>query len=101
MDIGGIPSPDRLPLLSQPQTAAALAAAGPETLGEQIVRNPGSSPVVFRVEYRAEDDLLRRGLNIEVRISYGGRLRLFNANQYEVGLNDVNDPHAVEADPVH
>src|SRR5580704_17784504 len=46
-----------------------------QVLGSQTIKNPGVAPVPFRVEYRAEDDVLRRGLNIEVRVSMGGKVR--------------------------
>jgi hypothetical protein len=94
--------PGQMPLLNQPVTAtmAANATIGPQELGVQIIRHPGASPLPYRVEYRAEDEVLRRGLNIEVRISYDGRVHMFNSNQYSVTLSDVKDPHPVEADPM-
>jgi len=101
---GGMSSltpPNQMPLLNQPASATAItaaAASGPEELGEQTIKHPGSSPVAYHIEFRAEDEVLRRGLNIEVRISYDGRVRLFNANQYAVTLDDVKDPHPIEAD---
>ena len=67
----------------------------PQVLGSQTIKNPGTSPVAYKIEYTAEDDLLRRGLNIEARISYGGRLRLYNVNEVSVKLSNVSDPHTV------
>jgi hypothetical protein len=104
----GSAMPGQMPLLNQPvtATASAAAAAAPEELGEQIIKHPvvvvdpvsKIRGVAYRVEYQADDDTLRRGLNIEVRISYNGRVQLFNSNQYSITLPDVKDPHEVEAD---
>ena len=74
--------------------------APPEVLGEKSISNPGASPVAYRVEYTADDEQLRRGLNVEARISYGGKVRYLNSNHYSIGMNDYNDPHAVWVDPV-
>jgi uncharacterized lipoprotein YbaY len=78
---------------------AAAAAPGPEVLGEQTIRDPGTPPVAFRVEYTADDDRLRHGLAIQVRVSYGGSVRFFNATQYAVTLGDVTDVHRISVEP--
>lgn len=95
--------PGQMPLLNRPITGSAevVGSVEPEEVAEQTIRNPGASPVAYRIEYRAEDDVLRRGLTIEVRISYGGRVQLFNSNQYSLTLADVKDPHPIEADQMH
>ncbi len=95
--------PGQMPLLNRPVTATVGAPppAGPEELGEQVIKHPplerdpvdGHPFVSYRIEYQAEDEVLRRGLSIEVRISYDGRIQLANANQYSVMLSDVKDPH--------
>ena len=92
--------PNQPPLLNRPVTAtiATNAAIGPQELGVQVIKHPGASPLAYRVEYRAEDEVLRHGVNIEVRITYDGRVRMFNSNQYSVTLPDVKDPHPIEAD---
>jgi uncharacterized lipoprotein YbaY len=77
----------------------AAAAPGPEVLGEQTIRDPGTPPVPFRVEYTADDDRLRHGLAIQVRVSYGGSVRFFNATQYAVTLGDVTDLHQISVEP--
>jgi uncharacterized lipoprotein YbaY len=105
---GGQTPPGQMPLLNQPVTATmgAGAALGPQELGEQTIKHPvvqrdpgdGHAFIPYRIEYQADDETLRRGLSIEVRISYDGRVRLINSNQYSVMLSDVKDPHTVEAD---
>jgi len=77
------------------------SAAGmpPLVLGSQTIRGPGAAPVEFRVEYRAEDEALRRGLNIEARVSYGGKVRYFNVNKYVVTLGNAADPHRITVSP--
>ena len=79
---------------------ASAAGVPPQVLGSQTLTNPGAVPVPFRVEYRAEDELLRRGLNIEVRVSFGGRVRFFNKNNYAVTLGNAADTHRVSVNPV-
>ena len=72
----------------------------PQVLGSQTVRNPGGgAPIEFRVEYRAEDDVLRRGLNIEARVSYGGKVRYYNQNGYAVTLGNASDIHRIGVQP--
>jgi len=73
----------------------------PKVLGEQVIRNPGQTPVPFRVEYEAGDEQLRRGLNIEARVSSGGKLRYFNRNSYSITLNSVNDAHTITVNPAN
>jgi uncharacterized lipoprotein YbaY len=70
----------------------------PRVLGAQTITNPGVSPVAFHVEFQAEDDLLRLGLNIEVRVSYGGKVQYFNRNHYAVTLGNVSDTHRISVD---
>ena len=67
----------------------------PVVLGSQTIANPGVAPVAFRVEYRAEDEVLRQGLNIEARISFGGRVRYYNVNNYAVTLGNAADEHRI------
>ncbi|HEY5228351.1 MAG TPA: YbaY family lipoprotein [Opitutaceae bacterium] len=70
----------------------------PRVLGAQTITNPGATPVAFRVEYNAADELLRQGLNIEARVSYGGKVQYFNRNHYAVTLGNVSDTHRVSVD---
>jgi uncharacterized lipoprotein YbaY len=73
----------------------ANAGMPPQVLGSQTFR-PGSGPIEFRVEYRADDELLRRGLNVDARISSGGKMRFYNVNRYAVTLGNAVDPHRIE-----
>ncbi|HEY5078797.1 MAG TPA: YbaY family lipoprotein [Opitutaceae bacterium] len=72
----------------------------PEVLGSQTIHNPGATPVAFRVEYRAEDEVLRHGLNVEVRVSWGGSIRYFNMNGHAVTLGNASDTHRITVNPV-
>ncbi len=67
----------------------------PAMLGEKTIENPGSPPVAFKIEYRAEDDLLRRGLKLEARVSIGGKLRYYNVSGYGVTLAKAADPQEI------
>ena len=70
----------------------------PVVLGSQTLTHLGTPPLDFRVEYQAVDELLRQGLNIEVRVSYGGQVRYFNRNRYALTLGNVTDVHRVNVD---
>ena len=72
----------------------------PDVLGSQTIRGAVSTPIDFRVEYRAEDEVLRKGLNIEARISYGGSVRFYNQNQYVVTPGNAPDLHVVTVNPI-
>ena len=71
----------------------------PLVLGSQTITQPGVAPVPFRIEYRAEDETLRRGLNIEARVSFGGKLQYINRNHYAVTLGTANDPQTISVNP--
>jgi uncharacterized lipoprotein YbaY len=78
---------------------ASAVGMPPQVLGSQTISNPGVAPIGFRVEFRAEDELLRRGLNIEVRVSYGGKIRFFNRNGYALTLGNAADDHRIRVNP--
>ena len=69
-------------------------------LGSQTITDPGPPPVGFRVEYMADDDLLRHGLNVEARVSWGGRVRYYNMNGYAVTLGNASDPHRITVNAI-
>jgi uncharacterized lipoprotein YbaY len=72
----------------------------PAVLGSQTIENPGPSPVGFHVDYRAVDDLMRRGVNVEARLSFGGKVRYYNVNHYVVTLGTAGDTHLIHVNPV-
>jgi uncharacterized lipoprotein YbaY len=67
----------------------------PMVLGDQTITDPQTDPVEFKVEFNAEDDLLRLGLNIEVRVSSNGRVKYENRAGNLVTSNDVDRPHEI------
>jgi uncharacterized lipoprotein YbaY len=74
-------------------------SAPPMVVGEQTIRDPGASPVAFRIEYSASDTLLQHGLNVEARIAVNGRLQFYNVNSYAVTLSHATEPQAVWINP--
>ena len=50
-------------------------------LGEQTIKQPGKSPVAFQIDYRAEDIQPPHDARLDVRIAYGGRLRLTSSQR--------------------
>lgn len=89
------PVPTQAPLAT---SAAPKMNLPPEIVAEQTFRDLGASPIPFRVEYSADDDELRRGLSIEARISFAGRLQYSNLTRYTIGLSDAGDPHQISVD---
>lgn len=71
-----------------------------QVLGEQVIRGGGETPVAFRFEYRADDSLLRHGLNLEARVSIGGRIRMRTVNFRAVTLGNAADTHEVSVETV-
>lgn len=67
-----------------------------EVLGEQTIHNPSMAPIPFRIEYRAEDPVMRRGLNIDARISIRGKLAYYTASAHPITASNAKDRHVVE-----
>ena len=84
-----------LPVLDRPKVELT-----PQVLGEQTIKAPAAGPVPFRIEYSADDALLRHGLNLEARISYGGRVRLRTVNTRAVTAGNATDRHEVWVEAV-
>lgn len=75
--------------------------AQPEVVvAEQVIRAPAAMPVPFRLEFHADDATLRRGLNIEARISWGGRIRFRTVESQVVTQMSVGQPQTVWVEPV-
>jgi uncharacterized lipoprotein YbaY len=66
-------------------------------IAEQVIHAPASMPVPYRIEFHATDAAVRRGLNIEARISWGGRLRF---RTVESQLVNVAAPQVIWVEPV-
>jgi uncharacterized lipoprotein YbaY len=79
---------------------ASAVGMAPQVLGSQTIKNPGVTPIPFRVEYRAEDEVLRHGLNIEVRVSFDGKVRYYNQNHHVVTLGNASEAHRINVTPV-
>jgi uncharacterized lipoprotein YbaY len=76
-----------------PVATRAQVQLPPTVLAEQTIRAPGAAPVPFRLEFRANDELLRHGLNLEARISYGGKVRFRTVDAYLVTLSSLGRDH--------
>ncbi len=78
---------------------ASNPALPPQVLGEQDLANAGQPPFAFSVDYKATDAQLEHGLNLEARVSFGGRLRFFTLNQVAIHADNARDPQVVWVDP--
>ena len=72
-----------------------------EVLGEQTITNPGTVPVPFHIEYRAEDEVLRKRITIDARISTGRTLRYYTASAHPITPGNVKNRHMVEVVPAN
>lgn len=88
---------NNLPLANRPRPVPVERVLGAQTLTLPAATN---EPVPFRVEYRADDALLRHGLNIDVRISVDGKLRHRSVNAHVLTQASSPFPHEVVVDPV-
>jgi len=71
-----------------------------QVVAEQLVHAPQAMPVPFRIEFQASDTALRRGLNVEARISWGGRVRFRNVEAQAITLATIAAPQTLVLDPV-
>jgi len=69
-------------------------------IGEQVIHAPSSLPVSFRIEFHADDVTMRRGLNLEARISWGHRVRFRNLESQAITLATVGQPQIIRLEPV-
>lgn len=67
----------------------------PQVLAEQTIKGGTGGSIPFRIEFDADDDLLRHGLNIDARISFGGKVRFRTAVAHVVTLGNIEYPHTV------
>ena len=71
--------------------------AAEQILGEQVqtLTAPAAVPVAFKIEYDADDAVLRRGVNLEARVYYNGRVRFRTVNAHVVTLNSAPFPQSL------
>lgn len=84
-----------LPVVDRPRAEVTA-----QVLGEQTIKAPAAGPISFRIEYVADDGLLRHGLNLDARISFGGRVRLRTVNTRAVTLGNATDMHEIWVEAV-
>jgi uncharacterized lipoprotein YbaY len=71
-----------------------------QVVAEQVIHAPQAMPVPFRIEFQADDTTMRHGLNLEARISWGGRVRFRNVESQAVTLANADTPQVMVLDPV-
>jgi len=72
----------------------------PQVLGEQEIDHAGQPPIAFQVAYKATDEQLLHGLNVEARISSGGSVRFYTLSQVSFNSGNQSDPQVVWVDPM-
>jgi uncharacterized lipoprotein YbaY len=81
--------------------SAAPGQALEREFGRQTIQAPAGKPVPFRIEFQADDERLRHGLNVEARISYGGRVHFRTLEGHVVTLASIGFPHEVWVEAVN
>lgn len=92
--------PAASPNLGVPIVDRGMPVKTERVLGEQTIRSPGVTPVPFRVEFTADDAALRRGLSIDARISFEGRVQYRTLTAHMLTLTGVRFPQEVAVQPV-
>lgn len=89
-------APTALAGAGSPMTRPGPASAD-QILGEflQTLTAPANDGMPFEIEFAAEDALLRRGLNLEARVYFNGRVRFRTVNAHVVTANSVHFPQAL------
>jgi uncharacterized lipoprotein YbaY len=93
--VRAVPADMAMPDDAKPIATERIIAQEPITVPVQTM-----DPVPFRIEFRATDAELRHGLNLEARISYGGKVQHRTINARVVTLASVPYSHAIEVEPV-
>lgn len=96
------PEPARVPAGDLPVATRPTAMAAERLLGEftQTLTAATNDPVPFTIPFHADDAVLRRGVNVEARVSVGGRVRYRTINAHVVTLNSARFPQEVAVQPV-
>jgi len=68
-------------------------------LGETTITNPGKAPIPFRIEYRADDEVLMHQVKVDARITFGGKLRFYSVAGHPLTLGNAGDSHVVQVEP--
>ncbi len=58
-------------------------------VAEQTIRSPSGKPVPFQIEFKASETLMRRGLLIDVRVSYHNRVQFRTLNAHMLSLSNL------------
>jgi uncharacterized lipoprotein YbaY len=95
-DVGRAAGSD-LPVVNRPPAMPIERVVGEQT---QILAAATNDPVPYRIEYRADDTTLRRGLNVEARISVEGKVRHRNVSAHVLTLASSPYKHEIVVDPV-
>ncbi len=91
------PAAGDVPVMARPTTPGVERIFGEHT---QVLAAGSVDPVPFRLEYHAEDAVLRRGLNLDVRVSVGGKLKYRTVSAHVVTLASSPFKQDVAVQPV-
>lgn len=81
-------------VLGEP-TATAAVSLPPEVLGELKLTHVQGPSIPFTLKFYCTDDQLAKGLVLEARVSYGGKVRAFNVDSYAVNSGNIGESRQI------
>lgn len=93
---GGTPAPSAAPSGGIP--VIRPTAAGSERILGEFVKTltvAAGEAVPFQIDFDADDALLRRGVNLDARVFFNGRVRFRTVNAHAVTVNSVHFPQTL------
>ncbi|HEY3756384.1 MAG TPA: hypothetical protein VGL42_09570 [Opitutaceae bacterium] len=81
---------------------SATSAVGlpPEVIGELKIPHATGPSVPFTLKFYCTDEQLSRGLVLEARVSYGGKVHYFNVESYALNSGNIGDPRRIYVNQV-
>lgn len=81
-------------------SATAAVSLPPEVLGELKIPHAAGPSVPFVLKFYCTDDQLSKGLVLEARVSYGGKVHYFNVESYALNSGNIGDPRRIYVNQV-
>jgi uncharacterized lipoprotein YbaY len=81
-------------------SATAAVSLPPEVIGEVKVPTTSGPSVPFTLKFYCTDDQLSKGLVLEARVSYGGKVRYFNVESYALNSANISEPRRLYVNQV-
>jgi len=97
-----VPEVTRNPMATATPASSSLERqpeAVERILGEQVIHAPGATPIPFRIEFAADDATMRRGVALDARIAFDGKVRYRSLEAGIVTLSSLMRSNDVPIEP--